>query len=83
MVITPYSEISSVLNEVSDNGIIAYAVDGKIYVDSDVVNDKYVVCDLSGKLVCEGRFSGSVAISIEKGIYLVKTSAGVAKVMVR
>lgn len=83
VVITPYSEISSVLNEVSDNGIIAYAVDGKIYVDSDVVNDKYVVCDLSGKLVCEGRFSGSVAVSIEKGIYLVKTSAGVAKVMVR
>lgn len=83
IVVTPYKVETSVSPETVNTKVVAYATNGKICIEGNSADNKYAVYSLTGSLLREGELSGSVAISMEKGVYIVKTSDGATKVMVR
>lgn len=83
VVITPYSTSTSLLPSETTEKDVIYAANGKIHIEKSNADTQYSIYDIAGRIVKEGNFNNSIAVSIEKGVYIVKTNSATKKVTVQ
>lgn len=84
VVITPYGLGTSVSSTEKEDETSIRTHNGTIYIDgTKSASEEYVIYNLSGQIEKQGYYSGSIAIPVEKGLYIIKTTSKTEKLLVQ